>query len=238
MFSINPEKILYLDIETVPAFENYNAMPERFRLCWDKKAALLAKKQNEEDETPESIFNRAGIYAEFGKIVCISVCMFHKERLRVKSYYGNDEAALLLEFADMLHKSKSGRKIAYLCAHNGKEFDFPYIGRRMVVHGIPVPDLLECRNKKPWEVPLLDTMDLWRFADRKDYTSLETLTTLFNLPSSKDDLTGAEVYECYYQQKDLERIKKYCQQDAVAVARLMMKYQNLPDIAEENIDYV
>ena len=172
---IKPEDLLYLDIETVPLVANYNLLPEEHKKLWDKKAASLIK----ESDTPESIYNRAGIYAEFGKIICISVgFVVNKDGVRffrVKSFYGDDEKVLLTDFAQMLNRFGK-RQSANLCAHNGKEFDFPYIARRMLINGIEIPEILNVAGKKPWEVKFIDTMELWKFGDNKHYTSLNLLT--------------------------------------------------------------
>jgi DNA polymerase elongation subunit (family B) len=188
---IRPEDILFLDIETVPQLPNYAQLPEEHKKLWDKKAQMLTK----ESDTPETIYNRAGIYAEFGKIICISVgFVVHKDgvrHFRVKSFYGDDEKNLLDEFAQMLNRF-SKRPWANLCGHNGKEFDFPYIARRMLVNGIEIPEILNVAGKKPWEVKFLDTMELWKFGDNKHYTSLNLLTYIFIYHRQKMTLMAAK----------------------------------------------
>lgn len=234
---IKPEDLLFLDIETVPQFATYTDLPEIHRKLWDKKSSTLVK----ESETPEDIYNRAGIYAEFGKIVCISVgFVVNKEgerHLRVKSFYSDDENVLLTEFAQLLNRFEK-RQNANLCAHNGKEFDFPYIARRMLINGIDIPEILNVAGKKPWEVKFLDTMELWKFGDNKHYTSLNLLTFVFGIPSPKDDIDGSQVAECYYIQKDLTRIANYCEKDVLAVVQLLLKYKGLPLISPDKIERV
>ncbi|MBU2649437.1 MAG: 3'-5' exonuclease [Bacteroidetes bacterium] len=227
---INIEQVLFLDIETVPAWAEYSSVPEPFLRLWDKKAGFICK----EGETPEMIYDRAGIYAEFGKIICISSGFFKNGAFRIKSYYGDEEKELLEGFANLLndHYNRDDR---FLCAHNGKEFDFPYISRRMLVNGIDLPEILNMGGKKPWEVPYLDTMEMWRFGDYKQYTSLELLTTLFGIPTPKDDISGADIHRVYWQDHDLERIVKYCQKDVLAIAQLFLKYKNNPLIEEEQV---
>jgi len=231
------EDILFLDIETVPLYPTYSDMPEELKQFWDKKASFLAK----ENEEAQSIFNRSGIYAEFGKIICISAGFIVQKEgtkyFRVKSFYGDDEKALLSGFAVMLNRFGAKPK-ANLCAHNGKEFDFPYISRRMLINGVEIPDLLDVAGKKPWEVKFLDTMELWKFGDYKSYTSLNLLANIFNIPSPKDDIDGSQVADVYYNQRDIERIVKYCEKDALTVAQIFLRYKNEPIIDPEKIERV
>ncbi|MCB8963434.1 MAG: 3'-5' exonuclease [Bacteroidales bacterium] len=234
---VKPEDILFLDIETVPQFADYAQLPEPHRKLWDKKAQSLCK----DTDTPESVYNRAGIYAEFGKIICISVgFVVNKENhrfFRVKSFYGDNEKELLNNFAGMLLRFEK-RPSANLCGHNGKEFDFPFIARRMLINGITLPEILNVAGKKPWEVKFLDTMELWKFGDNKHYTSLNLLTHVFNIPSPKDDIDGSQVADCYYKLHDIERIAIYCEKDVLAVAQLFLRYKGLPIINAENIEQV
>ena len=228
---IKLDKVLFLDIETVPMCATYEELPERFMPLWDKKAAYLKK---EEEDSPALLFPRAGIYAEFGKVVCISFGMLIDGNFRIKSFYGDDEKALLIDFANLL-ESKFSSKEFLLCAHNGKEFDFPYLSRRMLINGMSLPEILDLAGKKPWEVPHLDTMELWKFGDFKNYTSLELLTAVFDIPTPKDDIDGSQVGEVYWQEKDLERIVKYCQKDVLSIAQLFLRYQNKPLLTEEQV---
>ncbi|MGC8864704.1 MAG: ribonuclease H-like domain-containing protein [Bacteroidales bacterium] len=225
------DKILFLDIETVPAWPDYQSMPDHFRTLWEHKSGYL--KRNETD-TPELLYQRAGIYAEFGKIVCISVGHFYGEKFRMKSFYGHDEKKLLTEFADMLDKFCKTPEHA-LAAHNGKEFDFPYISRRMLVHQICLPVVLDNQGRKPWEVTLIDTMELWKFGDYKHYTSLALLAALFDLPTPKGDIDGSQVARVYYEDGDLERIARYCQLDTLTVARLYCRFKLLAPPTDDQI---
>ena len=227
------EKVLFLDIETVPQYATYDELPERLKEFWDHKSKKI--KVNETD-TPEIVYERAGIYSEFGKIICISVGFIHDNKLRIKSFAGDDEAQLLREFAAML-ENNFNKPGTLLCAHNGKEFDFPYIARRMLIHGIRLPFLLDIAGKKPWEVPYLDTMELWKFGDYKNYTSLALLTAIFDIPSPKDDINGSQVGEYYWVRKELPRIVIYCQKDVVAIAQLLLRYKGMSLIEENNIIY-
>jgi 3'-5' exonuclease len=231
---INVENVLFLDIETVPAFQSYDEMPELFRKLWDRKTETLKK---EPEETPVSLYPRAGIYAEFGRIICISVGYFRGKEFRIKSFFGDEEYQVLKQFCKLLeaHFNFSGK---VLCAHNGKEFDFPFLARRILINSLPLPLILDTAGKKPWEVQFLDTMELWKFGDYKHYTSLELLSAVFDIPTPKDDISGAEVYKVYWQEHDLDRIRIYCQKDVLTVARLFLKYQQQPGIEEEQVVYV
>jgi len=234
----HPEPILFLDIETVPQYENFNACPEDVKALWARKADNLKKG---EDDTAESIYNRAGIYAEFGKIICISTGFITSDQgqwqLRIKSFWGNDEKLLLVQFADLLNKSFS-RSNSKLCAHNGKEFDFPYLSRRMVVNGIQLPVLLDNSGKKPWEVNHLDTMELWKFGDFKSYTPLNLLAHTLGIPSPKDDIDGSMVWSVFWLENDLERIVRYCEKDVIALVNVYNRIKGYPVIPFEQIHKV
>lgn len=225
--NIQNTDILFIDIETVPCEKNFHDLNDKMKYLWDKKSAYF----REESQTAEDVYQRAGIYAEFGKIICISAGFITKEKsFRIKSFYGDNEKNLLLNFKQMLDSSyKSSNK--YLCAHNGKEFDYPYIARRMLINGTGIPIILDLAGKKPWEVSHLDTMELWKFGDYKNYTSLDLLTEIFNIPTPKDDIDGSMVAEVYYEEENIERIVEYCEKDVLAVAQLYLKYKN-----EELID--
>lgn len=234
LYNLNFEKILFLDIETIPMVPDYDQLPEKFQKLWDKKAERL--KRNEED-TPDRLFERAGIYSEFGKIICISVGFMKNREFRIKSFYGDDERILLQEFSELLDQYYNSRD-HLLCAHNGKEFDYPYIARRMLINGLSLPSILNIAGKKPWEVAHLDTMELWKFGDYKNYTSLELLTAVFGIETPKDDIDGSMVAEVYYKENDLERIVQYCQRDTLTVAQLLLCYLGKPQIIAQDIIFV
>ncbi len=233
---MNFNNILFLDIETVAQYEDFDHLPEDWRDLWKHKAKSLIR--NPDHETPENIYDRAGIYAEFGKIICISVGCIQGQaedrRLVLNSYAGSDEKELLLQFADML-KKWSGDADKYLCAHNGKEFDYPYLCRRMIINGVEIPEALKIAGRKPWEVRHLDTMEMWKFGDYKSYTSLKLLAQCLGIPSPKDDIDGSQVYAVYYKEKDLERIVTYCQKDVATLAQVLLRYHCQPLIKPENI---
>jgi DNA polymerase elongation subunit (family B) len=132
----------------------------------------------------------------------------------------------------------SSKKDLSLCAHNGKEFDFPYLSRRMMVNGISLPAVLDNAGKKPWEVKFVDTLELWKFGDYKHYTSLELLAYLFGIPTPKDDIDGSMVAGIYYQEKDLPRIARYCEKDVLTIIRLLLKFAGQDTIAEEHVELI
>jgi uncharacterized protein YprB with RNaseH-like and TPR domain len=229
--------ILFLDIETVPQYESYQDLPEEWKGLWDIKAGYLIR--NKEVESVETIYPKAGIYAEFGKIICVS-CGFiqaigEQKRMVLKSFYGDNESILLFEFSEMLRKWSGGEQ-RYLCAHNGREFDFPYLCRRMVINNIPSPSLLNIAGKKPWEINHLDTMELWKFGDFKSYTSLNLLAHTLNIPTPKDDIDGSRVWEVYWKDKNLNRIVTYCQKDVITVTQLLPRLMGEQLVKPENIE--
>ena len=218
------EKILFLDIETVPQFYQFDELPDEAKKLYDAKTKILQK-----DKTVEEVYDRAGIYAEFGKIICISVGYIHDgvlgRQIRLKSFYHDDEETLLKQFVRLLEDNS---RFNILCGHNAKEFDFPFICRRLLINGIAIPSVLDLAGKKPWEIPHLDTMELWKFGDFKAYTSLALLCYVFNIPTPKDDISGADVSRVYYEENDLERIKDYCEKDVVALIQLFLRMRNEP----------
>jgi len=227
------QNLLVLDIETVPQYKNFEEVPDNLKKLWDLKT-INQRKEISADE----FYERAGIWAEFGKIICISVGIFKSGRqtgLRVKSFYSHDEKELLENFADLLNSQPAS---LILVAHNGKEFDFPYLCRRMLIHGIKHPSQLEIAGKKPWEVNHLDTMELWKFGDYKSYTSLNLLTAIFDIPTPKDDMDGSMVGHVYWNENQLERISTYCQKDVVATAQLLRRYRGEELIVDECITIV
>lgn len=235
--SIPIQNVLFLDIETVPQHPSFDAVPEEWKELWSTKAAALLR--NREDETVESIYERAGIYAEFGKIVCISCGVVqgseNNRKLTIKSFAGEDEKMILSGFCDMLTKW-SANEPKYLCAHNGKEFDFPYICRRLIINQMPLPVILNIAGKKPWEVNHLDTMEYWKFGDFKSYTSLNLLAHALAVPTPKDDIDGSMVARVFYEEKNIERIKTYCQKDVITIAQIFLRMLGEALIGENSIE--
>ncbi|WP_437395951.1 3'-5' exonuclease [Flagellimonas lutimaris] len=236
LYKLNLEHILFLDIETVPQQQHFSDLDETVQLLWEQKTQY----QRKDEFTAEEFYERAGIWAEFGKIVCISVGYFaHKgenRNFRVTSFYG-DEIKLLKEFKLLLKEHFSQVK-HLLCAHNGKEFDFPYIARRMVINGINLPYKLDLFGKKPWEVPHLDTMELWKFGDYKHYTSLKLLAYVLGIPSPKEDMDGSMVKDVFYKENDLDRIVTYCELDVVTTAQVFLRLRNEELLNDDEIKKV
>lgn len=235
---IKEENILFIDIETVAQKPSYDLLDDHTKELWEKKMSWQSEK---ESKTPEELYKRAGIWAEFGKIVCISAGFiateYNERHFRVKSFCGSNEKMLLSAFTAMLSKHFNKDKYM-LCAHNGKEFDFPYICRRLLINGLPIPKILDCSGKKPWETNYLDTMELWRFGDYKNYTSLDLLADIFNIPSPKEDMNGSMVNGVFWDDNNIDRISEYCINDVVTICQLFLRYKGLPIISETNVDII
>ena len=232
---LNLEDILFLDIETVPETEHFSELSDAKKELWNLKS-----KYQRNEVSAEEFYTRAGIWAEFGIIVCISVGYFKitddKRQFRTTSFYG-EEITLLKDFKNLLETHYNHPK-KLLCAHNGKEFDFPYIARRMIIHNIALPSKLNLFGKKPWEVPHLDTLELWKFGDYKSYTSLKLLTHVLGIPSPKDDIDGSEVYRVYYEENELNRIVVYCEKDTIAVAQIFLRLRGESILTEDEIIHI
>lgn len=232
--SVQLEKIICIDIETVPQFSSLIELPDVLKMLWTKKSERLREATQSDDE---HYFHHAGIYAEFGKVICICIGIFQKVNaqwhLRIKSFSGEDEKQLLTDFSELLEKNFSA---GYLfCGHNIKEFDIPYLCRRMLINHLPLPVLLDLSGKKPYEVSMLDTMQLWRFGDYKNYTSLQLLSTILGIETSKDDIEGKDVGRVFWQEKNLLRIATYCQKDVLTVAQLLLRFKGLELLKAENV---
>jgi DNA polymerase elongation subunit (family B) len=232
------EEVLFIDIETVPQEQAFEKLDEETKQLWTDKSRYSREKNS---ITVEESYREAGIYAEFGKIVCISVGYFAlrmQERvLRVTSFFGHDEFKLLADFSELL-ETRTGHPFRLLCAHNGKEFDFPYICRRMLIHRIKLPAMLDIAGKKPWEVAHLDTMELWKFGDYKHYTSIKVLSKIFGIPTPKDDIDGSQVRSVYYDEGNLDRIELYCKKDVATVARILQCYKGEEPVSDERVVFV
>ena len=231
--------ILFLDIETVPLKKGFIELDETQKELWKSKTTYI---QEKEGKTAEEVYEKAGIYAEFGKIICISVARLIKNEqgqisIRVKSFYGQNEKQILIDFSELLNKNKSKEQLRF-CGHNSKEFDLPYICRRMIINSIQIPKTLDIQGKKPWEIYHVDTMEMWKFGDYKHYTSLQLLANILGIKSPKDDISGADVGAIYWIENDLERIKKYCEKDTVAVVQVYLRMVGKQLVEEENIIYV
>ena len=234
--NLNIEEVLFIDIETVPLAPEYEKLTEKWRDLWVHKMQFSINN----GEPVEELYERAGIYAEFGKIICISAGYVTQKQgdlfFRVKSFHDEEEKKLIAGFFNAWQKFvRAGKR--RLCAHNGQEFDFPYIARRALVHNLRLPKILDVAGSKPWEIKeqLIDTLQLWKFGDYKHYTSLSLLCELFNIPTPKDDIDGSQVSKVYWVENDLDRIVKYCEKDTLAVANLLLKYKGDKIIPTENM---
>lgn len=263
-------RILFLDIETARSTRYYEELSEGMQKMWEYKAQSIDPKDNSISPA-EKYYSKAAIYAEFGRVVCISCGFVYKEKekdelfFKIKSFYGKDEKKILEEFKKLLDEKtgkidgygnlidRSGKRIFdrngknvsnekllfhYIAAHNGREFDIPYMCRRYLINQIALPEILEIRGKKPWEIlHLIDTMEMWKFGDNKNFTKLELLCNIFDVPTPKDDIDGSQVGEVFWEEENYERIAIYCEKDVIATAQLMLKYNLMPLIKEENIQF-
>lgn len=245
MLQYELQRIMFLDIETVPQTSDFSELPADLAHLWEDKFNLIHKRMPEkyaEETTPAEGFNTsAGIYSEFGKIVCISVGFIffqdNEMHFRTKSFCGDDEKQLLTDFSDLLTKFCTTREHT-LCGHNIKEFDIPYICRRMLINSIKLPAILNISGKKPWEISFIDTLELWKFGDYKNYTALKLLTAVFGIPTPTDDIDGSQVAEVYYKEKDVNRIAVYCQKDVVATAQVFLRLNGMDLIKTDNIQFI
>lgn len=233
--TLDLSQVIVLDIETVPQYSSYNDVPPNLQELWEIKTSH----QRRLDQSAEEFYERAGILAEFGKIICISLGIFsyqHKSySLRLKSFAGDDERQILQQFSSLIEKQATS---LMFCAHNGKEFDYPYLCRRLLVNGLEIPPPLDISGKKPWEVNHLDTMEMWKFGDYKHFTSLNLLAAILNIPTPKDDIDGSQVRQVYYEEKNLDRIVTYCQKDVITTAQVLLKFKGIEIIPPENITIV
>lgn len=225
------ESILFIDIETVPIHYHYSELSETTKDLWDKKM-FYAK-----DTTSEEHYAKAGIYAEFAKVVCIGLGYMSDGKFRTKAIAGENEKDILQEFSKLV-QTHFNKEQHLLCAHNGKEFDYPFLCRRLLVNQLPLPRLLQIQGFKPWNVKHLDTMEMWRFGDIKNFTSLNLLAHIFNIPSPKDDIDGSQIAKVFYEEKNIERIKTYCIKDVITLIKIYQCLKNLKPLNDEDIVYV
>jgi 3'-5' exonuclease len=233
---INLNHILFLDIETVPEEAHFHSLDDEMKTLWEQKTQY----QRKDDFGPEEFYDRAGIWAEFGKIVCVSVGYFVVKgdirNFRVTSFFG-DEKKILRDFNNLLNNHFNQAQ-HILCGHNAKEFDIPFLARRMIINQIPIPNKLNLFGKKPWEIPHLDTLELWKFGDYKHFTSLKLMCKVLGIPSSKGDIDGSQVGHVYYVEKDIDRIVTYCEKDTIAVAQIFLRLRREDLLIDDEISHV
>lgn len=228
MTKIKLENILFLDIETVPIVYKYEKLNASEKELWDKKWAY------NKEQSPEQLYAKAGVLAEFAKIICIGLGFYNDSKFRIKAIAGENEKEILNEFVKIVsnHFNTSNH---FFCAHNGKEFDYPFLCRRMIINRIQIPENMNLQGRKPWEVKHLDTMELWRFGDIKNFTSLNLLAHVLNIPSPKDDMDGSMVSKVYYEENNLEKIKTYCLKDVITLARVYQSFSGHTNLTDEDI---
>ena len=245
MQQIELQKIMFLDIETVPLKSDFSELPGELIHLWEDKFAIIQKrlpeKYNEQTSAAEAFNTSAGIYSEFGKIVCISVGFIHylgnEMCFRTKSFSGDNEKLLLSDFIQLIIKFCTTKEQT-LCGHNIKEFDIPFICRRILINGLELPPIFQISGKKPWEIAFIDTMELWKFGDYKNYTALKLLTAVFGIPTPKDDIDGSQVAQVFYKEHNIDRISLYCQKDVLATAQVFLRLNGLGLIRNENIQFI
>jgi DNA polymerase elongation subunit (family B) len=239
MQNISIENLFLIDIETVSCSENYELLTEEWKSLWAEKIY----KALPDNTTPEEYYpKRAGIMAEFAKVVCISIGYMKKEngsmQLRVKSFYSEDEKEILNGFIQTVCQLQEKNNKWCFTGHNIKEFDIPFLCRRILVNNISIPDCFNFQAMKPWDVPVVDTLHLWRFGDYKHYTSLKLLAATLGVPSPKDDIDGSKVGEVYWNEKDLKRIAIYCQKDVITVANVILRFKGFSLLNDDQIVFV
>ncbi len=237
MHDLKLENVLFLDIETVPSVESFSELSVRQKELWEARSSYIRK----EGEDASDVWSRAGLYAEFGKIICISAGIFSSlaepRRFRIKSFYGDDEVKIIRDFAELIRNFRKGQDLR-LCAHNGKEFDFPFIARRTIILGEALPAVLNIAGKKPWELNFVDTLELWKFGEFRNFTSLALLAEILGVSNPKDDLDGSQVAQVYYGEKNLDRIARYCEKDVLAVAQVLLRLRGEELVPEENVELI
>lgn len=225
------QHLFFLDIETVPVTDDFSRLSERMQIEWGKKSKLISKDNNDADPAL-SFAGRAGVYSEFAKVVCIGFGSLHHTdgqwNMRLKALYGDDEKAVLTDFADMVNRFCAYSPQMMFCGHNIKEFDIPFLCRRMLINDVTIPAVMNMSGKKPWDNPHQDTLELWKFGDFKNYTSLALLAEVLGIPSPKEDIDGSMVAEVYYREHNLQRIASYCLLDVATSARVYLRLKDMP----------
>lgn len=244
--NIRLEDFIFFDIETAPLTENLAELPEELQKLWIEKEGKAMARESEQSGEPVDpqhwYFNKAGLMAEYGRVVCIAVGFFHRGNdgltFRVKTIGYPDEELVLEDFANLLDARFADLGRFRLCGHNIKNFDVPFLARRMLVNGVKLPAMLDTAGLKPWEMPYMDTMELWRFGDFRHYSSLKLLTAMFGIPTPKDDISGSDVGRVFWQDADLDRICEYCAKDVVAVGRLIQRWKGEKFVDDDQVKIV
>lgn len=239
MNQIAIENLLLIDIETVSEKESFHLLDDEWKELWIEKTSRSLPA----DTSPEEFYPlRAAILAEFAKVACISFGYFKKVnnewQLRIKSLCSENELQLLNDFVATLKKLHVNNQKWIFCGHNIKEFDVPFLCRRMLINNIPIPVVFDFQSMKPWETPVLDTLHLWRFGDYKHYTSLKLLAAVLGIPSPKDDIDGSQVGDVYWKEKDLNRISIYCEKDVATTANIILRFKGMPLLNENQVVFV
>lgn len=230
------ENFLIIDIETVSEQQHFENLNDEWKHLWEEK---VIRSIPENTTVGEYYPNRAGVMAEFAKVVCISIGYFKKDKgsfqFRVKSIFGDDENILLRSFVETVDMLEAVHNRWCFTGHNIKEFDIPFLCRRLLINGIAIPNYLDFQNMKPWETNMVDTFQYWRFGDYKNYTSLKLLAAALSVPSPKDDIDGSMVGHVYWEEKNLQRIATYCQKDIVTVANIILRFKGQALLKEEQV---
>jgi len=234
MKDIPIESIIFLDIETVSLFPNLLLADDATKKEWARKImktnptitpALL-------DDTYKE---QAALHPEFSFITCISVGMVKGGKVYIKNIFGfdHDEERTLEIFCETMQKiiEKMERLQPKLCAHFGKGFDYPFISKRMLVHGMTIPNILDSYGKKPWEITNLDTHEIWKMGGFNS-ASLSAIAHAFGIPSPKDDIDGSQVGHVYWVDSKIDRIATYCAKDVFALINIFRCMQGSPAFSE------
>lgn len=239
MQHILTQNLLFIDIETVSEKATYQNLTENWQELWTEKTQRILPSENTVAEFYEQ---RAGVMAEFAKVICISIGYFKYEgevmQLRIKSFYADEEKKVLQDFIATLNQMEIQNNKWCFAGHNIKEFDIPFLCRRLLINGMPIPEYIDFQNMKPWETNSIDTFQYWRFGDYKNYTSLKLLAAALGIASPKDDIDGSQVGEVYWKENDLQRIVTYCQKDIITTANILLRFKNMPLIEHNNVVFV
>lgn len=222
--NIDLENVVFFDIETVRIEDKLEKDTDLYR-SWEYKMRYSREAESKMEATSleESYNNKAALYAEFAKVVCITIGKIKDGQLMLKSFYG-EEGDMLRSFADVLNGMNAKNKYLQLAGHAIIGFDIPFLMRRCLINGVEVPNLLDTSMSKPWEVTAIDTMNIWK-ATSFYGASLLNIATAFGLPSPKMDVAGYETSDVYWKEgeKGLKRIVEYCERDVLTVANIVRK---------------